>query len=162
TIAAVSARRSTLHFVGLLSDGNVHAHEQHLYAMLREAKRRRVGRVRVHVLFDGRDVGERSAETYVARLEAVMAELRAPGFDVRAASGGGRMRITMDRYNADWGMVERGWSTHVRGEGRQFPTLEAALAAFRKDPALTDQYLPEFVIAENGAPVGRIAAGDAV
>lgn len=161
----VKTRNSTLHFLGLLSDGNVHSHEQHLYSMLRHAKQDGVRRVRIHVLFDGRDVSERSAETYVARLEAVMAELRGPNFDVQAASGGGRMHITMDRYNADWGMVKRGWDAHVLGQAPYtFTSLGEALAAFRRDlPAVTDQYLPAFTIApQGGAPVGTIHDGDGV
>jgi 2,3-bisphosphoglycerate-independent phosphoglycerate mutase len=73
------------------------------------------------------------------------------------------MRITMDRYGADWGMVERGWRVHVLGEGQHFPSLMAALQTFRKDPDLTDQYLPEFVIAaDDGQPVGPIHDGDGV
>jgi 2,3-bisphosphoglycerate-independent phosphoglycerate mutase len=162
-LSYVGRHEGTLHFLGLLSDGNVHSHEQHLYDMLKHARQDGVKRVRIHVLFDGRDVGEKSAEVYVERLEAVCEQLRAPDFDVQPASGGGRMRITMDRYEADWGMVERGWRVHVLGEGRQFPSLTAALQAFRKDARLTDQYLPEFVIAnQDGEPVGPIHDGDGV
>ena len=120
-LSYVGTHEGTLHFLGLLSDGNVHAHEEHLYAMLARAKADGVKRVRVHVLFDGRDVGEKSAETYVERLERTMAELRSPDFDVLAASGGGRMRITMDRYEADWGMVQRGWRVHVAGRRAGLP-----------------------------------------
>ena len=159
----LNSRAGTLHFIGLLSDGNVHSHEQHLHQMLKRAKQDGVKRVRVHVLFDGRDVGEKSAEVYVERLEAVMQQLRSPEFDVAAASGGGRMWITMDRYGADWSMVERGWRVQVLGEGRRFPSLMAALQEFRKDATLTDQYLPEFVIADGeGEPVGPIRDGDGV
>ena len=162
-LSYVGMHHGTLHFLGLLSNGNVHSHEQHLYAMLARAKADGVKRVRVHILFDGRDVGEKSAETYVERLERTMAELRSPDFDVRAASGGGRMRISMDRYEADWGMVQRGWRVHVLGEGQGFPSLSAALQAFRKDTDVGDQYLPEFVITdEGGQPVGPIHDGDGV
>jgi 2,3-bisphosphoglycerate-independent phosphoglycerate mutase len=162
-VAAVKKSHGTLHLLGLLSDGGVHSNQEHLFALLRGAKRDGVGKARIHVLFDGRDVGEKSAEKYVDRLEQVMSELRDPGFDVQVASGGGRMHITMDRYGADWPMVERGWRTHVRGEAQQFPSLPAALAAFRAlDPAPTDQYLPAFVVAKDGVPVGRIEDGDAV
>ena len=153
----------TLHFLGLLSDGNVHAHERHLYAMLARAKADGVKRVRVHALLDGRDVGEKSAETYVSRLERTLAELRSSDFDVLPASGGGRMRITMDRYEADWGMVQRGWQVHVLGEGQRFPSLSAALQALRQDYDVGDQYLPEFVITdEQGLPTGEIHDGDGV
>ena len=162
-VRQVRENDSTLHFLGLLSDGNVHSHENHLHKMLAQAKQDGVRRVRIHVLFDGRDVGEKSAEIYVEHLEKVLSQLRADSFDVQPASGGGRMRITMDRYEADWGMVERGWRVHVLGEGQRFPSLGAALQEFRKDASLTDQYLPEFVIADaDGKPVGPIHDGDGV
>ena len=162
-LSYVGTHHGALHFLGLLSDGNVHAHEQHLYAMLARAKADGIRRARVHVLLDGRDVGEKSAEIYVERLERTMAELRSPDFGVLAASGGGRMRITMDRYEADWGMVQRGWRVHVLGEGQGFPSLSAALQTFRKDTDVGDQYLPEFVITDEGRqPVGPIHDGDGV
>jgi len=161
-IAQVRSAESTLHFLGLLSDGNVHSHEQHLYAMMRRAKRDGVKKVRVHVLLDGRDVSEKSAEVYVDRLQKVMSELRSGDFDVRIASGGGRMKVTMDRYEADWDMVQAGWHCHVHGEGRQFADINAVLQEFRKDAMLTDQYFPAFVIAEAGRPVGPISDHDAV
>ena len=153
----------TLHFLGLLSDGNVHAHEKHLYAMLVRAKADGAKRVRVHVLLDGRDVGEKSAEIYASRLERTMADLRSPDFDVLPASGGGRMRATMDRYEADWDMVLRGWRVHVLGEGQGFSSLAAALQTFRQNYDVGDQYLPEFVITdEHGQPTGQIHDGDGV
>jgi 2,3-bisphosphoglycerate-independent phosphoglycerate mutase len=162
-VQSVMQRKSTLHLLGLLSDGNVHSHEGHLHALLREAKRTGVGRVRIHALIDGRDVGEKSAEIYVERLMQVMSELRSSTFDVEVASGGGRMTTTMDRYEADWGMVERGWRAHVLGEAPHvFSSLTEALSAFREDPKLIDQYLPPFVIQEHGKPLGPILDGDAV
>ena len=162
-LSYVGSHDGTLHFLGLLSDGNVHAHERHLYAMLARAKADGVKRVRVHVLLDGRDVGARSAEIYVSRLERTLADLRGPDFDVRPASGGGRMRITMDRYEADWDMVRRGWRVHVLGEGQGFSSLTAALQTFRQDFDVGDQYLPEFVINdEHGQPTGQIHDGDGV
>ena len=162
-IQHVKSHDSTLHFLGLLSDGNVHSHEDHLYSMLRQAKKDSVKRVRIHVLFDGRDVGEKSAEIYVHRLENVMSELRCKEFDVDAASGGGRMHITMDRYQADWPMVKRGWECHVAAQAPfKFKSLTAALAKFREDSSITDQYIPAFVIEENGKPKGKIGDGDAV
>ncbi|HQG39973.1 MAG TPA: 2,3-bisphosphoglycerate-independent phosphoglycerate mutase, partial [Spirochaetales bacterium] len=79
------------------------------------------------------------------------------------ASGGGRQYITMDRYNANWGMVERGWNTHVHGIGRQFASAEEAILTYRKEkPGIIDQDVPEFVIAEQGKPIGKIEDGDAV
>ena len=152
-----------LHLIGLLSDGNVHSHIDHVLALLDRAAAEGVARVRLHVLADGRDVGERSALGYIATLEAKLAELNAKGCDYRIASGGGRMITTMDRYNADWSIVERGWKAHVLGEGRQFASAaEAVQTYYDEDKNVTDQYLESFVIAENGKPVGTINDGDAV
>jgi len=157
-----AGKAATLHFLGLFSDGNVHSHIDHLKAMVERAKADGVSRVRIHVLLDGRDVGETSALEYVEPFEAFLASLRAPGFDVRIASGGGRMNLTMDRYEADWSMVERGWRVHVQGLGRAFATTVEAIETFRGEKAVIDQDLPGFVIAENGKPVGAIGDGDAV
>ena len=159
----VKKNDSTLHFIGLLSDGNVHSHIDHLKAMVAEAKKEGVKKVRVHALLDGRDVGEVSALDYFDPFAAYLAELSADGtFDARIASGGGRMVITMDRYNADWDMVRKGWETHVLGEGRQFESAHEAIETLRNETGAIDQDLPPFVIAENGKPVGTINDGDSV
>ena len=157
------ARNGTLHFIGLFSDGNVHSHIDHLKAMVVQAKAEGLKRVRIHALLDGRDVPETSALEYVVPFEAFLAEVSANGFDARIASGGGRQNITMDRYDANWPMVEKGWHVHVLGEGPQFANATAAVKALREQhPGTIDQDLPPFVIAENGQPVGTIADGDAV
>ncbi len=153
---------STLHFLGLFSDGNVHSHIDHLKAMITQAKKEGVKTVRVHILLDGRDVGETSALEYVDPFEAFLAGQNDSGFDARIASGGGRMFITMDRYDADWTMVERGWKTHVLGEGRQFASAHEAIVTLREDTKAIDQDLGAFVIAENGRPIGTIEDGDSV
>ncbi len=153
---------ATLHFLGLFSDGNVHSHIDHLKAMIEQAKRDGVSRVRVHILLDGRDVGETSALEYVEPFEAFIASLRDDSFDIRIASGGGRMKITMDRYEANWAMVEEGWKTHVLGEGRQFASAKEAIETYRAETKVIDQDLPSFVIAENGKPIGTVEDGDAV
>jgi 2,3-bisphosphoglycerate-independent phosphoglycerate mutase len=153
----------TVHFIGLLSDGNVHSHVKQLFALLDRCAEEGIARVRVHPLLDGRDVGERSALTYLDALEQRLAALSAGGRDYRVASGGGRMVTTMDRYNANWPVVERGWKAHVLGIGRQFASArEAVETYYREDPTSTDQYLDSFVIAEAGRPVGTIEDGDAV
>ncbi len=152
----------TLHFIGLFSDGNVHSHIDHLRAMLLHAKADGVRRVRLHILIDGRDVGETSALDYILPFEEFLNGLRTPDFDVKIASGGGRMKITMDRYEADWSMVERGWHTHVLGEGRQFASAAEAVNTYREELHVIDQDLPAFVIAEDGKPVGTIEDGDSV
>lgn len=155
-------RGAPVHFIGLLSDGNVHSHVEHLYAMIRRCHLEGVQSVRVHALLDGRDVPETSALTYVDALEAFLGAF--PGRDYRVASGGGRMKVTMDRYEADWSMVARGWAAHVHGEGRGFRSLTEAVESLRAEaPGVIDQNLPGFVIVdERGAPVGPIRDGASV
>ncbi|HOQ06616.1 MAG TPA: 2,3-bisphosphoglycerate-independent phosphoglycerate mutase [Clostridiales bacterium] len=153
---------STLHFIGLLSDGNVHSNINHLKSMIVQAKKDGVGKVRVHALLDGRDVPSLSATTYVNDLEAFLAGLNDGGFDAMIASGGGRMAVTMDRYQADWDMVRRGWETHVLGEGRRFASAAEAITTYREELDVTDQYLPPFIVEKDGQPAGRIVDGDSV
>lgn len=152
----------TLHFIGLFSDGNVHSNISHLNAMILRAKNEGVRRVRIHILIDGRDVGETSALEYILPFEDFLSGIRSDSFDIKIASGGGRMKITMDRYEADWSMVERGWKTHVLGEGRQFASAALAVEVYRAETKAIDQDLPPFVIAEDGKPVGTIEDGDSV
>ncbi len=156
------AGNGTLHFIGLLSDGNVHSNIGHLFAMLDRAKRDGVKRVRVHILLDGRDVPATSALVYVDMLEEKLKALNDGLFDAKIASGGGRMVITMDRYRANWGMVKKGWDTHVHGIGKTFSCAADAIKEYREEYKVIDQDLPPFVIAENGEPVGQIKDGDSV
>lgn len=160
--AQVKTNGSTLHFIGLLSDGNVHSHINHLKRMVEQAKAEGVQKVRIHALLDGRDVSETSALMYIEPFEEFLAELNDEQFDARIASGGGRMQITMDRYGSDWPMVERGWQTHVLGQGRQFVSAVEAVATLREETNAIDQNLLPFVIAEDGVPVGTIEDGDSV
>ena len=159
---ADNAKASTLHFIGLFSDGNVHSHIDHLKAMIEQAKNEGIGRVRIHILLDGRDVGETSALDYVLPFEEYLASLRDASFDVMIASGGGRMQITMDRYGANWAMVEAGWKTHVLGEGRMFASAAEAIETYRAETGVIDQDLPAFVISADGKPAGTIEDGDSV
>jgi 2,3-bisphosphoglycerate-independent phosphoglycerate mutase len=155
---------STLHFLGLFSDGNVHSHIDHLKAMLREAVARGVKKCRVHILLDGRDVGPTSALTYVDAFEEFLREVNAGGgTDCRVASGGGRMKITMDRYGADWDMVKKGWDIHVRGNGPGFASAREAIESHRRaDPRMIDQDLPPFVVVKDGKPIGPVRDRDSV
>ena len=151
-----------LHFLGLLSDGNVHSNISHLIAMLKKARELGIRRCYCHILLDGRDVPATSALTYVDELEQMLASLRGEGFDYAIASGGGRMQITMDRYEANWPMVEQGWRTHVQGQGRMFASAQEAIETYRAETGCIDQDLPAFVVARDGQPVAKIANGDSV
>lgn len=163
--AIEQGRVRTLHLLGLHSDGNVHSHTAHLYAMLRRAAAEGVTSAAVHILHDGRDVAARSALNYIAATEAVLAEINAgaPGRTFRIASGGGRMKITMDRYGADWPMVARGYQCHTHGVGRPFASATEAVTTMYAESATGDQYLGEFVVVDaDGQPVGTVADADAV
>ena len=161
-IGNVKTNESTLHFLGLFSDGNVHSHIDHLKAMLVRAKEDGVKNIRIHILLDGRDVGETSALEYIDPFEAFISELSDENCNIKIASGGGRMVITMDRYEANWAMVELGWKTHVLGEGRYFSSAREAVETYRTETHAIDQDLAPFVIAEDGKPVGTIEDGDSV
>ena len=162
-VAGAKAGRGVIHFIGLFSDGNVHSHIDHLKAMVLRAKDEGVKAVRIHALLDGRDVPETSALDYVEPFEAFLSEANSGGFDAQIASGGGRMNITMDRYDANWSMVDKGWHTHVLGEGDQFVSASTAVKELRvKFPGTIDQDLPPFVIAKDGKPVGTVEDGDSV
>jgi len=155
----------TIHFIGLLSDGNVHSHINQLYRLVEKCAESGFGSVRIHTLLDGRDVEEKSALRYVEPTEELLLKISVSrGMDYRVASGGGRMRVTMDRYGADWEIVRRGWEAHVLGKGRKFSSAsEAIKTLYAEDSAVTDQFLDAFVIADNtGSPVGKILDGDVV
>ena len=159
-IGNVKGTEKTLHFIGLLSDGNVHSNIKHLLAMLEEAKKEGVKKVRVHILLDGRDVPATSALEYVGQLEETLAKLNDADFDGQIASGGGRMVITMDRYQANWPMVKEGWEVHVHGNGRQFASATEAIETLRNETSAIDQDLTAFVIAKDGKAIGAMQDGD--
>ena len=161
-LVANAVAGKAMHFMGLLSDGNVHSNIAHLIALLKAAKAAGVKRAYCHILLDGRDVPATSALEYVGQLEDVLSDLNEEGFDYAIASGGGRMQVTMDRYEANWGMVENGWRTHVQGIGRQFASAKEAIETYRAETGCIDQDLPAFVVARNGQPVAKIANGDSV
>lgn len=156
-------RNNTLHLLGLHSDGNIHAHTQHLYALMRKAAEQGVKECCIHILLDGRDVAARSALVYIEQTEALINEINEQyDSNFRIASGGGRMEITMDRYEADWDMVRRGYHCHTHGVGQMFDCATDAVEAMYESTGKDDQYLPAFVIAKDGEPVGRMQDGDAV
>jgi 2,3-bisphosphoglycerate-independent phosphoglycerate mutase len=155
------AKGGAVHFLGLLSDGNVHSHLDHLEAMLGAAAKAGCKKLYVHALLDGRDVPPRSAQEFLDRTERFLSSVRSssPSIDARIVSGGGRMFITMDRYEADWAMVERGWHTHVLADAPSYPSASAALAALRAEkPDATDQDLGAFTV----EPRAPMQDGDAV
>lgn len=175
-IEARGKRGNTIHFLGLLSDGNVHSHIDHLLQMVQRCQQSAIASVCVHVLLDGRDVAPRSAAKYLRQLQQALEQVNRSGdFNYRIASGGGRMAITMDRYQADWDMVKRGYDTHVlaqvAGIGREVTdALDEVQRQYDGNAKLSDQYIAPFVVVggqgddqsnEQGA-VGKMADGDGV
>ena len=152
----------TLHFAGIFSDGGVHSHISHLEQMVQKAYDEGIRRMRVHAIFDGRDVAPQSEPKYIQRFESFVEKF--PDADIRVASGGGRMTTVSDRYENDWGMVARGWDMMVNGEADYyFKSAEEAVQTLRRIfPDIQDQNLPAFVIVdENEKPVGKVEKGDA-
>ena len=152
----------TLHFAGIFSDGGVHSHISHLEAMIERAYMEGVRKMRVHAVFDGRDVGPKSEPKFIRRFEEFAA--RFPDADIKIASGGGRMVAVADRYENDWSVVARGWDMMVTGEADYyFKSAEEGVEILRRiNPAVQDQYLPAFVVVdENERPVGKVEKGDA-
>ncbi|KAJ0808173.1 putative phosphotransferase (phosphomutase) [Helianthus annuus] len=159
-----SFANNTLHLIGLMSDGGVHSRLDQLQLLLKGASERGAKRIRVHVLTDGRDVVDGTSVAFAETLEKDLAELRGKGIDAQVASGGGRMYVTMDRYENDWEVVKRGWDAQVLGEApHKFKNVVEGIKKLREAPNANDQYLPPFVIVDdNGKPVGPIMDGDAV
>lgn len=143
----------TLHFCGIFSDGGVHSDIKHLEQMIARAYEEGVRRMRIHAIFDGRDVAPQSEPKYIERLEKFCQKF--PDADIRIASGGGRMVMTADRYENDWNMVKLGYDAMVYGKApRQFSSATEAIKTLRAEqPGIQDQYLPAFVIVDN--VVGR-------
>lgn len=157
-----SFENGTLHLIGLLSDGGVHSRFDQLQLLLKGASERGAKRIRVHALTDGRDVLDGTSVRFVEMLEDDLAKLREKGVDARIASGGGRMYVTMDRYENDWQVVKRGWDAHVLGEA-PYKFKDALEAVKKLREQANDQYLPPFVVVDDsGRPVGPVRDGDAV
>ncbi|WZZ62840.1 hypothetical protein YC2023_062947 [Brassica napus] len=174
-----SFEKGTVHLIGLLSDGGVHSRLDQVQLLLKGFAERGAKRIRVHILTDGRDVLDGSSVGFVETLESELAELRSKGVDAQVASGGGRMYVTMDRYEVriesmnsrkgldlnfqfvnpdyallllqnDWTVVKRGWDAQVLGEApHKFKNALEAVKKLRAEPKANDQYLPPFVIVDD-------------
>lgn len=163
-MAHTVSRGSAMHLMGLIQrERSVHAHTDHLKAIVDAAMAGGVKKLFVHGLTDGRDDPEGSAIETIRDVEAHLARYDGNGRICMFASGGGRMVMTMDRYWADPLMLELGWKTHVRGEGRRFGSASEAVRAYYDESGnASDQYCFPFVVARDCEPVGPIRDGDSV
>jgi 2,3-bisphosphoglycerate-independent phosphoglycerate mutase len=155
TLHALRQTGGKLHLMGLLSDGGVHSHDTHLYALVELARRRGIQDVCIHAFLDGRDTPPKSGGDYLARLEE---RLRAIGVG-RVASVMGRF-YAMDRDNR-WERVERAWRALTAGEGQHLASSAEAIAdAYAAGQ--TDEFIEPRIVRRPGDPDGTIADGDAV
>ncbi|GFO58521.1 2,3-bisphosphoglycerate-independent phosphoglycerate mutase [Geomonas silvestris] len=142
-----------LHLAGLLSDGGVHSHETHLYALIEMAKRQGIKEVLVHCLMDGRDTPPRSGADYIDRLEEKIAEI-----------GLGRIATVIGRYYAmdrdnRWERVEQAYRAIVLGEGKPYPSAATAMRESYRE-GVSDEFVVPSVIAAEGAHTGKVQDGD--
>ena len=146
---------SAIHFMGLLSDGGVHSHNTHLYALLEMAKREGLTKVYVHCFLDGRDTPPASGKEFIEQLEAKMKEIGVG--EIGVVSG---RYYAMDRDNR-WDRVERAYNALVKGEGVQAESATAGIQA-SYDADKTDEFVEPMVIVKDGAPVATVKDGDSV
>ena len=146
---------SALHLWGLLSDGGVHSHIEHLYGLLEMAKKNGLQKVYVHAFLDGRDTPPASGKSYIEQLQNKMDEIGVG----KIASLSGRY-YAMDRDN-NWDRVEKAYDALTAGEGVQAENAVKAMEdSYAKD--VTDEFVLPTVITENGAPVATVKANDSV
>jgi 2,3-bisphosphoglycerate-independent phosphoglycerate mutase len=144
-----------LHLIGLVSDGGVHSHQRHLYALLELAASRRIRRVFVHVITDGRDASPTGAARYITQLEEV---LRRTGGRIATVAG---RYYAMDR-DKRWDRTKLAYDAFVKGVG---PSSRSALDAVERSHAegVTDEFIkPVVIVDEANVPVGIIRNGDSV
>ncbi len=152
----VKEKNSSLHIYGLLSDGGIHSHIQHLFALLELAKEKQVEKVYVHGFLDGRDVGPTSAEEYLVALEEKMNSLGTG----KLASISGRY-YAMDR-DQRWERVEKTYRAMVYGEGLMYKNSREALQDSYNNGIHDEFVLPSVMTNEDGTPVGTIKDNDAI
>ncbi len=151
----VKKNGSDLHLFGLLSDGGVHSHNTHLYALLELAKKNDVKNVYVHCFLDGRDTPPASGKDYVAELQAKMDEIGVG----QIASVHGRY-YAMDRDN-NWDRVEKAYKALVEGVGNKAADgVQAVADSYAAD--VTDEFVVPTVVEKDGKPVATIKPNDSV
>ena len=146
---------SKLHIMGLVSDGGVHSHQRHLYALLELAKRKDFSNVYVHCFTDGRDTSPTAGENYISELEKKMKE-KGVG---KIASISGRF-YSMDR-DKRWQRIEKAYNAIVRGEGiKATSAVQAVEASYQKE--VFDEFIEPTVICNNNEPIATISKDDSV
>ncbi|ARK32028.1 2,3-bisphosphoglycerate-independent phosphoglycerate mutase [Halalkalibacter krulwichiae] len=152
----VKEKKSALHVYGLLSDGGIHSHIEHLFALLELAKREKVEKVYVHGFLDGRDVGPTSAEEYIRNLQSKLEDLCVG----EIATLHGRY-YAMDR-DRRWERVEKSYRAMVYGEGPTYTNPIDVVTDSYQNEIFDEFIIPSVITKEDGSPVGKIESDDAV
>ncbi len=155
-IDCARAGGGSLHLMGLLSDGGVHSHQEHLYALVAMASERGLSKIFVHAFMDGRDTPPKSGLGYIKRLES---ELSAIGAG-KIATVSGRY-WGMDRDNR-WDRVEKAYASLVRGEGKIAPSAQAAMEEAYGVGEVDEFVTPTVISTAEGSPVAKISDADSV
>jgi 2,3-bisphosphoglycerate-independent phosphoglycerate mutase len=148
---------SAIHFYGLVSDGGVHSHNTHLYALLRLARVHGLTKVYVHAFLDGRDTPPASGKGYIEELEAQMEEI-----------GVGKIAVVSGRYYAmdrdkRWDRVELAYNAMVLGQGElETSAVNAVTHSYEKGPTFYDEFVHPAVICESGGPVATVKENDSI
>lgn len=154
-VTKAKANNKALHLMGLLSDGGVHSHYEHLFALLKLAKQHGLTEVYVHGFLDGRDVGPKTALKYIEETEQQMKEIGVGKF----ASISGRY-YAMDR-DQRWSRSEKAYRVLVDGIGETAPTANAGVT-FAYEKGINDEFVVPFIIGEQGEPAATIESGDSI
>lgn len=152
-------KQNTLHLMGLLSDGGVHSHINHLRALLKLAKDLEIPRIRIHALLDGRDVPPSSGLGYLEQLEDMIRELDLEN-QATIATVMGRF-YGMDRDNR-WERTQLAYQALVEGKGQYYSSAAEAVAASYEEGNTDEFVIPSVIMDEDGIPKGTISEGDAL
>ncbi|MEM7345960.1 MAG: 2,3-bisphosphoglycerate-independent phosphoglycerate mutase [Chloroflexota bacterium] len=155
-IQHVIDNNSALHLIGLLSDGGVHSHQNHIYALLKLAKNKGLTRVFIHVLLDGRDTAPRGGADYLAQLESQIEQIGCG----QIASIAGRY-YSMDR-DKRWERIKLGYDAIVHGRGEQTQSTKEAIQASYTNGVGDEFVMPVVLVDDQSQPIATLAENDAV
>lgn len=155
-VHAARDKQAAVHLMGLVSDGGVHSHMEHILALLELCRREQVERVYIHAFLDGRDVGPKTAAEYLQQLDLYMKSIGLGKF----ATISGRF-YAMDRDNR-WDRVEKAYSALVYGKGNLAPNWAAAVENSYQD-RITDEFVePTVIVDEHGEPIATVQDNDSI
>ncbi|WP_047980791.1 2,3-bisphosphoglycerate-independent phosphoglycerate mutase [Ornithinibacillus contaminans] len=156
SIASAKEKNKALHIFGLLSDGGVHSHIEHLFALLKLAKDQGLEKVYLHAFLDGRDVGQQTAKGYIEQTEVKMKELGVG--EIATVSG---RYYSMDR-DKRWDRVKKAYDAMVYGEGPSYTSAQAVVEDSYQNGIYDEFVIPSVITDESGTPVGKVEDDDSI